>query len=253
MVYEYVQECNSEASRIPSFREEWNQQNEDSEGDIQISIIDNVVFGDALQKSRELIKPKQNSKRARLRALAGDRRNEDKLSPNIDIKTKAGNDDNDIAEAPDESIIIERLPEEIIPNSYTPCVVLDVNENGSCHKVTKYQRPLIQLIGTWEIDNLAFEKANALHTLGACSSHYSKTRQVPCTGLKSRPVLNTKGLPENIPVQKDDHSLFVHNAMLYKAVTFHRKIGSGNKSDITCKDNHSGDTLMIFSRWIAYI
>jgi len=30
MVYEYVQECNSEASRISSFREEWNQQSDAS-------------------------------------------------------------------------------------------------------------------------------------------------------------------------------------------------------------------------------
>ena len=42
-------------------------------------------------------------------------------------------------------------------------------------KFYKIPTPLTQFIGTWEIDDLAFEKAkreNTLHTLGVCSSHY---------------------------------------------------------------------------------
>jgi len=62
--------------------------------------------------------------------------------------------------------------------SLTSCVVLDMI-NGKiqcCTNKTKNQRPLAQLIGTWEIDNEMFTNTkvdNKLHTLGVCITHYN--------------------------------------------------------------------------------
>ncbi|CAB5326417.1 unnamed protein product [Rhizophagus irregularis] len=61
----------------------------------------------------------------------------------------------------------------------TACVILDINDNGEiqcCSKTGKNQRPLAQLIGTWEIDENIFTKMkaeNKLHTLGVRTSHFT--------------------------------------------------------------------------------
>ncbi|CAG8705302.1 6422_t:CDS:1, partial [Dentiscutata heterogama] len=63
-------------------------------------------------------------------------------------------------------------------NKLTPCVLLHV-DNGQIQRCSKYkqktQRPLAQLVGSWEIDSEAFESVknnNQLYTLGVCGSHF---------------------------------------------------------------------------------
>ena len=58
------------------------------------------------------------------------------------------------------------------------CVILDIVDDKiqCCSKTGSNQRPLAQLIGTWEIDDKIFtdmKSLNKLHTLGVCNSHFT--------------------------------------------------------------------------------
>ncbi|CAB4407074.1 unnamed protein product [Rhizophagus irregularis] len=92
-------------------------------------------------------------------------------------------------------------------NQLTSCVLLDLIDGKiqCCSKLTQNQRPLVQLVGIWEIDKTTFINAkaeNKLSTLGVCAYHFNYDQN----------TLHTANLKKKMPI---DNSWIYHRRCLF--------------------------------------
>ncbi|CAG8795516.1 23703_t:CDS:2, partial [Cetraspora pellucida] len=222
-------------------------------------------------------------------AMAAADENEDLIWEDIEVE----NDETDSisifnSESTEGSIYVV---DNVSSKSLTSCVLIDTVDGHiqCCASQTERQRPLTQLVGTWEIDDKVFLKAkeeNKLHSLGVCYAHFvfdqkslhqqhikkqrsiekswishrpNRNVQVPCVGLKNCsafPPDESKNISVNDKSDEYRPRYVCSECFNSEGGHFFERNKRGNKIPFSCVNRHNHDateSLKLLGNWILNI